>query len=368
MPRRRILSVPDNGMRHSTAVLCLPADFHRAVIPTVATSKTADAFVGIDVGGTTIKLGVIDARQNVVVHEQIPTARFSTPAAAFRQARSTVNQALSTIGDHRLAAVGLAVPGLVSEDRLQEIVNLPGWVGVPLSDLVAQTFGQPVAIVNDGHAAAVAEHHVRRARISSLAVVTLGTGVGCGLVIDGKLFDGPGGFAGELGHVVVAPVKGRVCGCGCRGHLEAYAGAAGVVQTARERLDEGADSDRLRTARLTPADICAAAADGDAVACQVVRDTAEKLGIALAGMMQVLGPMTVLLAGGLTFGGPHSPVGREFRRAIEEETKRRSLKQVAQRLVIDFASLGQQAGVIGAALMAGRSRLEGRPALTGTED
>ncbi|MCR9198258.1 MAG: ROK family protein [Planctomycetaceae bacterium] len=315
------------------------------------------AFAGIDVGGTAIKIGIVDERQNVVGHQRVRTADYPTPAAAVEQVHRLVEQSLNTLGGLSLQAVGLASPGLMADHCLQETSNLGGWEGVRLRELIERTFGRPVAVVNDAVAAAVAEHHVRR--IPSLCLITLGTGVGCGLIIDDRPFTGHSGFGGELGHVVVdARPDARLCPCGRPGHLEAYAGAGGVVQTAQERL-QGAAS-RLATLpvhELTPEILFHAAEGGDAVALDVVAATAEKLAIAIAGVAHVLGPLTFLLGGAMTFGGARSAVGRGFMRSIRQQVERLSLREIHRHLSIDFSSLGNDAGVIGAALIARRSAL-----------
>jgi len=316
------------------------------------------AFAGIDVGGTSIKIGIVDERQNVVGHQRLRTAEYPTASAAMQQVQRLVEQSLNTLGGLSLEAIGLASPGLVSDDRLTETSNLGHWEGERLTELIERTFGRPVTVMNDAAAAAVAEHHVRRVR--SLCLITLGTGVGCGLIIDDQPFTGYSGFGGELGHMVVdAATDARICPCGRPGHLEAFAGAAGVVQTARERL-RGSTS-RLATIpahELTPETLFHAADASDAVALDVIAATAEKLAIAIAGVAHVLGPMTFLLGGAMTFGGSQSAVGRGFLDAIRQHVERLSLRETGRHLSIEFASLGNDAGVIGAALLARRHQHE----------
>lgn len=313
------------------------------------------AFAGIDVGGTSIKIGIVDEGQNVVGHQRVLTAEYPTASAAMQQVQRLVEQSLNTLGGLSLEAIGLASPGLVSDDRLTETSNLGHWEGERLTELIERTFGRPVTVMNDAAAAAVAEHHVRRVR--SLCLITLGTGVGCGLIIDDEPFTGYSGFGGELGHVVVdAAPDARSCPCGRRGHLEAFAGAAGVIQTARERLRGAAG--RLATFpadELTPEILFHAAEASDAVALDVIAATAEKLATAIAAVAHVLGPMTFLLGGAMTFGGSQSAVGRGFLRGIQQHVERLSLREIYRHLSIDFASLGNDAGVIGAALLAQQS-------------
>lgn len=313
------------------------------------------AFAGIDVGGTSIKIGIVDERQNVIAHQRVKTADHPTAASALQHVHSLIDQSLRTLGGLSLQAVGLAAPGLMSDDTVQETSNLSGWEGAHLRDLIETTFGQPVTLVNDALAAAVAEHHVRRIR--SLCLITLGTGVGGGLMIDNAPFTGDAGFGGELGHMVVdAGQAARVCGCGRPGHLEAYAGAAGVVQTVCERL-RTTDSCLATFAadQLTAEMIFDAAEAGDAVARAAIAETAEKLAVAISGVAHVMGPMAFLLGGAMTFGGAQSPVGRQFLHTIEQHVERLTLREINGRLSIGFASLGADAGVIGAALTARRA-------------
>jgi len=195
-------------------------------------------------------------------------------------------------------------------------------------------------------------------------LLTLGTGIGCGIIIGDLSIDGENSHGGECGHIVIdCSPTARLCGCRQRGHLEAYAGAVAVAKRAREALEVGRQSSlekRLADGHaLTPKLLAEEAAAGDALSREIIADTAHFLAIGIVNVMNTIDPSGVLLGGAMTFGSNDSPLGKQFLQWVREEVARLAFPVLAKRTVIEFASLGGDAGFIGAA---GLARIEHRNA------
>ncbi len=307
----------------------------------MSVSDSAALYLGIDVGGTDVKLGLVDATCRIVATERTATCMLKTPQNVFQHAMEFAN-------GRPVAAVGLAVPGVLDTRayKLREVVNLDGWLDVPLRDELARISDLPSMVINDANAAAYAEHATRLLGVQSLALVTLGTGVGCGMVVVGNPHGGDHGCAGELGHIAIDfSADALPCTCGSRGHLETYAGSAGVIARMAELSGEDARE-------LTPLVIASRAESGDAHCQKVIYDTADYVGRAIGMLGQVADPAVVLLGGAMTFGGMETETGREFLARVQQSVKQSTLVQVGGNMKIEFATLGNQAGMIGAAMVA----------------
>ncbi len=317
-------------------------------------------FLGIDVGGTNVKLGLVDWQGVMQCKGSTATPPLKTPGNIFRFAMEFASLQLEGLGCAHgdLAGVGLAVPGVLDtrDFILREVVNLPGWYGEPLLQILSETSKLPSAVVNDANSAAYAEHGLRELGDKSLALVTLGTGIGCGVVIGGDPHGGDHGCAGELGHIAVRFDRDAIeCTCGSRGHLESYAGSAGVIARMRDALAACPNDSvpaGLRDPELTPRDIAKEAAGGFEPAQRIIDETAQYVGQAVGMLGQVIDPAVVLLGGAMTFGGARSVTGQRFLEVVRETVKRTTLVQVGGNIVIEFASLGNDAGVLGAAMVA----------------
>ncbi|WP_146601571.1 ROK family protein [Novipirellula aureliae] len=309
-------------------------------------------YLGIDVGGTEVKLGLIDSDGEILALKQTATSDLVSPENVLAFAIDFARYHCEKNGWQSISAVGLAVPGVLDTRKsiIREVVNLDGWLGVPLKDMLSQRISCPATVVNDANAAAFAEHGVRKLNDRSLAMLTLGTGVGCGLVVDGKPCGGDFGCAGELGHVAIDFSDSALpCGCGSCGHLESYAGAGGVV--GRMRVACLAANQQIDSA-LTPRGIAERAESGDKIAIHIVIETGMYIGRAIGMVGQVINPAVVLLGGAMTFGGEASKVGQLFLQAVRESVQQTTLVQVSGNMQIEFARLGNRAGVIGAAMVA----------------
>ena len=204
--------------------------------------------------------------------------------------------------------------------------------------------GLPVTFQNDANAAAYGEFWVGKGRdFHSMVLFTLGTGIGCGIIVGDLSIDGENSHGAECGHIIIdCSENARLCGCGQRGHLEAYASATAVVKRMHEALAAGRPSSlrkQLEHCRqLTPKMLAHEAAAGDALSLEIVAETARYLGVGIVNLMHTIDPNGVLLGGAMTFGGHESPLGRQFLAWIREEVGRRAFPVLAQRTVIDFAS------------------------------
>lgn len=328
-------------------------------------------YLGIDVGGTNVKFGIVNACGELIAKTNVSTPSLKSPENVFAYAMDFANQTLTVESPdsqaaprsggalEQIAGVGLAVPGVLDTEAfaVREVVNLPGWVDRPLKELLIECCGLPATVVNDANAAAYAEHAARRLGEKSLALVTLGTGVGCGLVIQGSPYSGDHGCAGELGHIAVRfDADALPCTCGSKGHLESYAGSGGVINRLHAAIaDRGILHEQIPATLLSksvsPRDMADCAESGDELCQQVIDDTARFVGQAIGMIGQTIDPAVVLLGGAMTFGGDRTETGKKFLQQVRDTVRETTLVQVGGNIHIDFASLGNDAGVLGAALV-----------------
>ena len=273
--------------------------------------------VGIDIGGTNTVFGVVDARGTILYTSSIKTGKYTD-----------INDYVTALGDglkgiidqaggpSKIKGIGIGAPnGNFFNGCIEFAPNLP-WKGkIPLAELISDYLGGlPVALTNDANAAAIGEMTYGAARgMKDFIVITLGTGVGSGIVIGGNLVYGHDGFAGELGHVIMRRNNGRPCGCGRQGCLEAYTSATGVARTAREYLEIRKDESLLRELdpelreldpdEITSKDVFDAAMKGDKLALEIFEFTGNMLGEAFADFVAFSSPEAIILFGGLTKAG-----------------------------------------------------------------
>jgi len=263
--------------------------------------------VGIDVGGQTSKLGVVDARGDVLAQTVIRSDTYGADADAFLGALAeAVKGVIKEAGkEGEIRGVGVGAPnGNYYTGEVAFAPNL-AWAAdkaVKFSATLSKKLGGlPVSLTNDANAAAVGEMTYGAARgMKNFIMITLGTGVGSGIVIDGKVVYGHDGFAGELGHTTVVANNGRLCGCGRTGCLEAYCSAIGVARTAREWLDMSDEPSLLRKVQnITSKDVYEAAKAGDALALRIFDYTGTLLGRKFADFIAFSAPEAIVLFGGL---------------------------------------------------------------------
>jgi glucokinase len=334
-------------------------------------SHTSSAFaqrpllLGFDVGGTGIKLGIVDDLGRPLGQTRIDTLEEQGPQNAVARARTAVDRLLAGLGLSiaDLAAVGLATPGTMDIPKgiFLQPHNLPHWHYFPIRDCVASAFGLPTAFANDANAAAYGEFWVGSGKkFHSIVMLTLGTGVGGGIIIGDLSVDGENSHGSECGHIIVdSSPMARMCGCGQPGHLEAYCSATALVKRTSELLAAGRASSL--SPRVTPETPLTAkmideeADKGDALATEAIFELGTWLGLGCVTLMHCIDPGAVILGGAMNFGGADDPTGRRFLEHVRGVVRKHAFPIPAQRTIIDFAALGGDAGFIGAA---GIARLE----------
>ncbi len=316
-----------------------------------ASPGRAPFYLGIDLGGTNIKSGVVDDSGRVLSSVSRPTDVDEGPEAGIDHLAEAGHNALKEAGLawDAIAGVGLGSPGTMDLEAglLLDPPNLRGWENLPIRDLLSRRLGKKVIFQNDGNAAAYGEYWIGAGQgVRSLVMFTLGTGIGGGVVIDGEILEGRHSHGAEYGHIIVEMDGGRVCSCGQKGHLEAYASATAMVKRAHEVLAGDASASALR--KVVPHDldsrlIAESAAAGDALAVHLMNETARYLAVGAVSMMHTIDPDLVLFGGGMTNAG--DPLLEEIRRNI----RRMAFPIPAAKTRIEFARLGGEAGFVGAA-------------------
>ena len=270
-----------------------------------------DLFLGLDLGGTNAVLGLVNGCGKVLAEATLPTSSFPTVQAFVKAAVSAVGQLADALGGRqRIKAMGIGAPnGNFFRATMVHAVNIQWARGeeIPLASLFENHLKVPVVLTNDANAAALGEQAYGAARgMENFIVLTLGTGVGAGIVVNGQLVYGVDGMAGELGHFTVRRDGGRPCGCGRNGCLETYCSATGVARTAVEWLETETAPSILRERdpkSITSLDVARAAQDGDELALRILARTGEILGQACADFATFCSPEAFIFAGGLANAG-----------------------------------------------------------------
>ena len=278
----------------------------------VVTGLEKPFVIGLDLGGTNAVFGVVDQRGQVLATNSIKTQAYKTVDDFVEAGVEAIKPLVAKYGGiGQFRAMGIGAPnGNFYRGTIEFAPNLSwGHDGVvPLGDMFSQKLGIPVGLTNDANAAAIGEMQYGVARgMKDFIMITLGTGVGSGIVINGQMVYGSDGFAGELGHVImVRGEKGRTCGCGRTGCLETYCSATGVARTAREFLQNSKEDSLLREIKpedITSLDVSIAAGRGDALAKRVYEFTGNMLGEACADFATFSSPEAFIFFGGLTKAG-----------------------------------------------------------------
>ncbi|MBO4814995.1 MAG: ROK family protein [Muribaculaceae bacterium] len=307
--------------------------------------------IGIDMGGTNTAFGIVDARGNVIASDSIKTGKHSDINDYIDELYTEITrivEANDVAG--KINGIGIGAPNAnYYTGIIEDGVNLPWPTPIPLADLITKKFGIPCVITNDANAAAIGEMTYGVARgMKDFIMITLGTGVGSGIVINGQMVYGHDGFAGELGHVVMKRNNGRMCGCGRTGCLEAYCSATGVARTAREFLDIRPDESKLRELdadKITSKDVYDCAMAGDKLAKEIFEYTGTILGEALADFTTFSSPEAFVLFGGLTKSGEliMKPVRDAFEKNVMKVFKGKVKILISELKESDAAVLGASA-------------------------
>ena len=308
--------------------------------------------VGIDIGGTNTVFGIVDARGTIIASCSIKTNKFNEVEDYVNELHTELFRLLEqNNATDKIMGIGVGAPnGNYFNGTIEFAPNLP-WRGViPLAQMLTDRFGIPVSLTNDANAAAIGEMTYGAARgLKDFIMITLGTGVGSGIVVNGQLVYGHDGFAGELGHVIVRPNNGRLCGCGRTGCLEAYTSATGVARTAREFLEVRNDPSSLRQIPIqdiTSKDVYDAAITGDKLALEIFDYTGKILGEAFANFIAFSSPKAIILFGGL------AKAGDLILKPIKEAMDRNTLNIYKGKVKIMFSELKESdAAVLGASAL-----------------
>lgn len=263
--------------------------------------------IGIDLGGTNIKGALVDTQGSIHSKKEVPTPVSLGPEAVARSIAELIRdfEIQARLNGADLLGAGIGIPGLPDKDKGSVIFapNL-GWKNFNLVKVLKTTFNLPILLENDANTAALGEQWLGAGRGSAnMIMITIGTGIGGGLIINGSLYTGANGSAGEIGHTVINP-EGPLCNCGRRGCLETLTSAKAMVRMAKEALAEGKPTSLAGLPSLEAVDVVQHAKNGDEVALKIVNLTAHYLGIGIANLINVFNPDTVVIGGGVSKAGP----------------------------------------------------------------
>ena len=321
-------------------------------------------FLGLDLGGTNVKAGVVNDNGAVISACSVPTDAIHGPDAGVKSIVAAGRKAVAAAGISMdsIVSVGLATPGTmdIPNGMLLDPPNLPGWTNYPIRDRVASQLQRPTILQNDANAAAYGEYWAGSAKnVRSLLFYTLGTGLGGGVIVDDHIIQGEHSHGSELGHVILEMDDGRLCTSGQYGTAEAYVSATALLKRFRDALNQNAvTSVRNRVDQgeeLTPLVISEEAEHGDALSAELIMEMARYLGATITTAVHVIDPAMVLLGGAMTFGRSETAVGREFLNRVRQEFRKRTFATLAEKIRIEYAELGGDAGFIGAAGCARRA-------------
>jgi len=316
-------------------------------------------YAGIDVGGTGIKIGIVDDNGRVLAYQRILTHQEKGPEDGVKRIHQCLTELVedTNINWDQIEALGLGTPGTmdIPAGMLLELPNMSGWNHFRIRDAVSEACQKPVAFVNDANAAAYGEFWVGTgAENDCLIMLTLGTGLGGGIIIRDISLDGEHSHGSECGHVIVdTSDAARMCPCGLRGHMEAYASATSVAKRTTEGLPEYPQSSLHAVVKsgnkISSLDVFEHAEKRDAYALQIVKETAEYLAIGITSLVHTIDPDIVVLGGAMDFGGRSTDTGKMFLGHIRSRFSELTFPVLAENTIIDFATLGSDSGFIGAA-------------------
>jgi glucokinase len=314
----------------------------------------ADIYVGIDLGGTNVKVGCFDEKLDVLNKASVPTPCDAEPDAVIDKIVEAVNLALAGIPAEMkdVTALGIGAPGPsnISAGVIVAAPNMPKIKNFPIRDILSKRFGKPVAFENDANAACWGEFAAGAGKdVNDMAFFTLGTGIGGGLVCNGQIVHGYDDNAAEFGHIIVEP-GGRLCGCGQKGCVEPYASASSTALRAQEAVESGAESSLKKVldenGEITCKDVYEHLAAGDKLAKEITDKTAEMLALLCVNMIHISGPSRIVFAGGMIAAG--DLLLDRMKYYFDEHIW--PLKK--ETVEVCFATLGEDAGIIGAAGLA----------------
>lgn len=309
-------------------------------------------FVGADLGGTNIASVLVDEFGKIINKHTRPTEAKKGPNVVIENVKNSIHKVCSDIPKKEVAGIGLGIPGLIDiEKGISVFAGNLGWENIPVLEEFKREFKKPVFMDNDVRVATLGEKYFGAGRgINNLICITLGTGIGSGIIIDGKMYRGHSSCAGEIGHITVVK-DGLYCNCGNRGCLEVYASAPGISRRAREYIMAGHYTilDSMtggNLSKITPKLISEAYDKGDKLAMRIMEETAEILAIGIANYIDIIDPEMVVIGGGVSLAGER--LFKPLRKFVIE----RSMNQIAKNVKIVPAMLKNESGMMGSAALA----------------
>ena len=312
-------------------------------------------FIGIDLGGTKISTALIDAAGKIIAQDYRETQAAEGQEAVIERMVDAACQVMGQAGvaSAQVMAVGVCSPGPIDVQTgvVTAPPNLPGWKNVPLGQLIEEALGVTTFLENDANAAALGEHRFGAGRgVQNMIYVTASTGIGGGLILNGQLYSGTTGTAGEIGHMTVLP-WGPYCGCGNRGCLEALASGTAIAREGREMVRRGVPTLIAQLAegnpeRVTAKLIAQAADQGDIEAREVLAEAMAYLGVGMASLVNLFNPELIVIGGGLT------NMGEGLFEPVQRAIERRAFPAAARAVKVVPAALGDDVGVLGAVAVA----------------
>jgi len=317
-----------------------------------------EIFVGIDVGGTNIKFGCFDSEMSLLCKRSIPTDAGMGPDAVIDAMAQTISELLSEQGLslEDVKGVGLGTPGPANykEGIIINATNMPKFKNVAIREILSEKLGKPVVFENDANTACWGEFVCGAGKdVNDMVFFTLGTGIGGGIIVDGELVHGFDGNGAELGHLIIYP-GGRLCNCGQRGCVEAYASASWTAVRAQETVEEGTESSLREVLKvkgeITCKDVYEHLESGDGLAKKITDETAEALALVCVNMLHTTEPKRIVFSGGMIAAG--DVLLNRIKDYFDEYVW--NLKE--EKVEICFATLGEDAGIAGAAALAKHSQ------------
>ncbi|MEI7475232.1 MAG: ROK family protein [bacterium] len=309
--------------------------------------------IGVDLGGTNVKIAIVDEKGHIAYSSSEPTRAEMGYKYTIQNIINLIKTSLkeTDISKDAIGGIGVGCPGQIDSENgiVRLLPNIPGWVNVPLTDIMEEEFGIKTCVDNDVRCATLGEMAFGAGKgLKNIICITVGTGIGSGIVVNGKLARGASGTAGEIGHMMLQDHMGPICGCGNTGCLEALASGPTIVQMANEYLMSGKSTKFRELAVNTPISpriVAEAAEMGDQVAKRIFEINGYWIGIGMANLVNILNPEAIIVGGGV------AQAGDLLLEPIRKVIKERALSIPGEAVKVVAAELGESAGIIGASLL-----------------
>jgi len=308
-------------------------------------------FIGVDLGGTNIASALINTKGGILKEIIIPTEAHKGPKHTISQMKKVIHDLISAAPFSDVTGIGLGIPGLVDVEKgISRFAGNLGWKNIPILEEFQKDFDIPICMDNDVRVATLGEKYFGAGtKTNNLICVTLGTGVGSGIIIDGKLYRGHSYSAGEIGHITIVK-DGLYCNCGNRGCLEMYVSAPGIIRRTIKAINKGHNTIipsivNGQLEKITPAIISKAHEMDDELAHLIVEETAELLSIGLASYAQLLNPELIIIGGGISL------MGDKLFTPLNKHIKDRSMRTLRDKIKVVPAKLHDKSGMIGSAAL-----------------